>query len=486
MTAAHQGPIGSHFVAAETLVAQLGAWTHRAGPRYVRLADALGDLLGQDGLPEGARLPSERELALRLGVSRGTVVSAYAALAERGAVTRRQGSGTRVAGDRSSPGAAAVLRNPQFGRFITGPEVPIDLSFGAPHLDDLVAGLQGGVAEAARAGVPAHGYAPLGLPGLRDALAGRISARGVPCRPEEVLVTTGAQGALALLTAALVRPGDRVVVEAPTYPGAIELFSRAGATLVALERDHTGPRPEDLRRALSGVGAALVFLVPTCHNPTGAVMHEQRRRELLAVCTEHGVPVIEDETTAELLWDGTAPPSMASRNPDGVISVGSFSKVLWGGLRVGWIRAARPTILRIGRLKAAQDLGSGLLDQVAVLRVWPELDAIAEARRGQARRRHDTLTAALAARLPDWRIAPCRGGYSVWVRLPHGTGDDLAAAALEQGVAVSSGSSSAPQDLFLDHVRLCFAAPPAQLEEAAERLEVAWRVAAARSAVAAG
>ena len=121
-----------------------------------------------------------------------------------------------------------------------------------------------------------------------------------------------------------------------------------------------------------------------------------------------------------------------------------------------------------------------------MLRVWPELDAIAAARRGQARDRHDALTSALGARLPDWRIAPCRGGYSVWVRLPHGTGDDLAAAALEQGVAVSSGSSSAPQDLFLDHVRLCFAAPAAQLEEAAERLEVAWRVAAARSAVAAG
>jgi DNA-binding transcriptional MocR family regulator len=225
--------------------------------------------------------------------------------------------------------------------------------------------------------------------------------------------------------------------------------------------------------------------VPTCHNPTGAVMHEQRRRELLAVCQKHGAPVIEDETTAELLFDGSPPPSMASLDPEGVISVGSFSKVLWGGLRVGWIRAARATILRLGRLKAAHDLGSGMLDQLAVLGAWPDLDRLAQARREQARAGHDVLVAALARRLPDWRVAPCRGGYSLWVRLPQGTGDELAAAALGQGVAISSGSSSAPQDLFLDHVRLCFAAPPAQLEEAAERLSVAWRAASASSAAAA-
>jgi DNA-binding transcriptional MocR family regulator len=479
-----QGPISSHFVSAELLVSLLGAWTRRAGPRYVRLADGLEELLGQDGVPTGSRLPSERELAARLGVSRGTAVAAYAALAERGLVVRRQGSGTRVVAG-GGPGARGVLRNPQFSRFVTGPEVPIDLSFGAPYLDALVAGLHARAADAAAAGVPPHGYAPLGLPGLRDALAARTTARGVPCRPEEILVTTGAQSALALLTAALVRPGDRVVVEAPTYPGAVELFSRAGAVIVALERDHTGPRPEDLRRALAGVGAALVFLVPTCHNPTGAVMHEQRRRELLAVCRQHGAPVIEDETTAEVLFDGSPPPSMASLDPEGVISVGSFSKVLWGGLRVGWIRAARATVLRLGRLKAAHDLGSGMLDQLAVLGAWPDLDRLAQARREQARAGHDVLTAALARRLPDWRVAPCRGGYSLWVRLPQGTGDELAAAALGQGVAISSGSSSAPQDLFLDHVRLCFAAPLAQLEDAAERLAVAWEAVTAASAAAA-
>jgi DNA-binding transcriptional MocR family regulator len=458
----------SAVLRADQVVGGLGNWDDRPGPLYLRLADALADLLGQEPPPAGTRLPSERQLAAKLGLSRGTVVAVYAELAERELVSRRQGSGTRVIGT----GAAdppAVHRYPALTRLMSATPVQIDLSFGAPYLDELVADIAGGALAAVDAGAPVHGYAPLGLPDLRAAIAARA---GAP--PDEVLVTNGGQGALALLTAALVRPGDRVVVEAPTYPGAIELFSRAGATIVALGRDHAGPRPDELRRALSGMGAALVYLVPTCHNPTGSIMHEQRRRELLAVCTEHDVPLVEDETTADLVFEGAAPPPIGALDPRRVISIGSFSKVLWGGLRVGWIRAERRAILRLGRLKAANDLGQGVLDQLAVLTALPRLHEIAAARRAQARERHAVLIGALAERLPDWSFGPCRGGYSLWVRLPAGTGDELAAAALARGVGVAAGSASAPQDLFLDHVRMCFAAPPELLLEAVDRLAAAW------------
>jgi DNA-binding transcriptional MocR family regulator len=466
----------SQLLTPEALVGGIGAWSARSGPRYLRLAEAISDLIARESTPPGCRLPAERELAQLLELSRGTVVAAYSALAERGTVVRRQGSGTRVAGEPPAAPAAPRHLYPQLGRFLGAPAPQIDLAFGAPYVDDVVWQLQGRVADVMRGGAPSHGYAPLGLPALRDGIAERATAAGTPTGADEVLITSGAQGALALLTSMLVRPGDRVVVEAPTYPGAVELFSRAGASIVALPRDHAGPRPDDLRHALSAMGAAFVFLIPTCHNPTGSVMHEQRRRELLRVCGEHGVTVIEDLTTADLVFDGESPPTLSALDRgERVISVGSFSKILWGGVRVGWVRAPRGFILRLGRLKAASDLGSGLLDQAAVVASLGDLDAIIAQRRGLARERHDHLRRELAERLPEWAIGPTRGGYSFWVRLPWGTGDELAAAAMTRGVAVASGSNSAPEDRFLDHVRLCYPAPPELLTEAAIRLEDAWR-----------
>jgi DNA-binding transcriptional MocR family regulator len=470
-----QGQYMSQFLTAEALVGGLGAWTERPGPRYLRLAEAIADLIARESTSPGCRLPAERELAQLLELSRGTVVAAYSALAERGTVVRRQGSGTRVSGEPHAAPAVPRHLYAQLGRFLGAPAPQIDLAFGAPYVDDLVWQLQGRVADVMRAGAPAHGYAPLGLPALREGIADRLTAAGTPTGADDVLVTSGAQGALALLTSMLVRPGDRVVVEAPTYPGAVELFSRAGASIVALPRDHAGPRADDLRHALSAMGAAFVFLIPTCHNPTGSVMHEQRRRELLRVCREHDVTVIEDLTTADVLFDGESPPTLSALDADErVISVGSFSKILWGGVRVGWVRAPRGFILRLGRLKAARDLGSGLLDQAAVVASLGDLDAIIARRCEMARERHDHLRRELTERLPEWDINPARGGYSLWVRLPSGTGDELAAAAMTRGVAIAAGSNSAPEDRFLDHVRLCYPAPPELLTEAAVRLADAW------------
>jgi len=463
----------SQSLSAERLLGLMAGWERKRGPRYLALADAIQETVDREELEAGTRLPPERALAQLAGIGRGTVVAAYAALTERGVVERRQGSGTRLKGG-VAPSGARALRASLFGRAVQDDDGLIDLSFGAPWFDEHAARLAGSADDAIAAGAPIRGYAPLGLPGLRAAIAERLTGMGAATTDRQIVVTTGSQGAIQLLTTALVRRGDRVVVEAPTYPGAMELFSRAGAIVVAVRRDHAGPRPDDLARALGGPGAALVFLVPTCAYPTGGIMHEHRRREILATCAEHDVLVVEDLTPADLVFEGEPPQPLMAMAPDRVVTIGSFSKVLWGGLRTGWLRADPGLVLRLGRLKAAQDLGSGMLDQAAVLRALPGYDDAARVRRAQARLRYEALAAALRAELPEWQFEEPRGGWSLWVRLPHPCADELVAAAARRGVAIATGSNTAPDDLFLDHVRLCFPAEPPELEEAVRRLRLAW------------
>jgi DNA-binding transcriptional MocR family regulator len=461
-------------VTAEQLLAFAAGWEARRGPRYLALADAIADAVHQEELADGTLLPPERVLAQLASLSRGTVVAAYAELSERGLVERRRGSGTRLRTG-LAPNNARALRSSQLARVVRGDvEGHVDLSFGAPSCDEVVHDLAGDVGAVLRAGAPSHGYAPLGLPALRAAVAERLSAGGLPTDAAQIVVTNGGQGALQLLSAALVRRGDRVVVEAPTYPGAMELFSRAGAHVVGVRRDHAGPRPDDLARALGGPGAALVFLVATCHNPTGGIMPEARRREVLRICAERDVLVVEDVTVSDLSFEDPLPPSLTALASGPVVTVGSFSKVLWGGLRTGWLRADRALALRLGRLRAAQDLGSGLLDQAAVLAALPRYEEIRAARRRQAADRYAAFAAALAEQLPEWRHAPPRGGWSLWAELPLPVADDLAAVAGRHGVAISPGSNAAPDDLFPAHVRLCFPAPPDVLAEGVRRLAAAW------------
>jgi DNA-binding transcriptional MocR family regulator len=459
-------------VSAERCLVIIGAWTHRAGPRYARLAEAIADAVAQGLLTAGVRLPTERALAEAAGVSRGTVVAAYAELADRDLVTRRQGSGTTVTAPGRRP-SGRHLRNDGFNRQVSGPEVAIELSLAAPPYDEIVASLSGDTAGALAAGAPLHGYTPLGLPALRHGIAARLTARGIPTTAAQILVTSGAQGALQLIATAFVRPGDRVVVESPTYPGALELLSRAGAAVEGIPRDHAGPRPAPFAKALQAGDTALALLVPTCHNPTGTTMSERRRHELLAAVRQHDVLLVEDMTMADMTFTD-APPDLVALDPERVIALGSFSKILWGGLRTGWIRADAATILRLGRLRTAQDMGSGMLDQVACLGALPRLDAIIDERRAMARERHDILRAALARELPDWEVGRCDGGFSLWVRLPRANAPQMVSAALQHGVAIAGGDVGGLDDRHLDHVRICFTLEGDLLEEAATRLRRAW------------
>lgn len=449
----------------------LGDWRARRGPLYARLAEALADAASYGVLTSGTRLPSEREVSRHLGISRGTVGRAYELLSSHGLAATRLGSGTWLLSGSTSGGIRQVSLLSALAR---EGAAPIDLAVAAPQPEALPE-ISVDLATAARL-LPPHGYAPAGAPALRRAIAAHLTDhRRVPSRAEEVLVTQGGQGALTMIAGAFLSPGERVIVEEPTYPGAIEVFSRAGAELVGIGRDEAGIRPDRLTEALTAGPARLLYLVPTCHNPTGSVMSGARRREVLAITRERGLPVVEDTVMADLLFVGRAPEDLAASDPARVIGIGSLSKSVWGGLRVGWIRAPAETVRRLSRLRAALDLGSPALAQAGALAALADFDPLLAASRERAREHVDVLAAELGCRLPDWSFPRPRGGYSLWISLPHDGAAELARRALDRGVAISTGTGAGSTDRFSSQVRLSAGPPPAQIREGVARLALAWR-----------
>jgi DNA-binding transcriptional MocR family regulator len=447
----------------------LAEWRTRRGPLYLRLAEALADAVSYGLLSAETRLPSEREAARHLGVSRGTVSRAYEVLRGNGLAETRQGSGTYLL---SGSKAAGIRQVSLLSGLARERLVPIDLSVAAPQPQDLPE-ITVDLAAAARL-LPPHGYAPAGALALRGAIAAHLSEhRCVPTRAEEVLVTQGGQGALTLLASAYLGPGERVIVEEPTYPGAIEAFSRAGAELIAIARDEAGIRPDLLAQALASGPARLLYLVPTCHNPTGSVMSEARRREVIQIAAGRELRVIDDTVMADLLFSGPSPTDLAALDPTVTIGVGSLSKSVWGGLRVGWIRAPRETILRLSRLRAALDLGSSALAQAGALAVLADFDSLLAASKARAQDRLEILAAELTRELPDWSFSRPRGGYSLWVSLPQGRAEELARRALDHGVAISAGSGAGSSERFAANLRLSAGPPPAQIREGVARLALA-------------
>ncbi len=462
----------SEPIASSVFADALASWTTRPGPVYARLCDAIADAIAQGHLGLGTRLPSERALAGQLRISRGTVVAAYDALRARGIVQTRRGSGTVV---QSRAVQARAHRAPLLSRLVDGHEVPIDLALGAPMLDEAeLVDVTVSLRSASRL-LPAHGYAPVGLAALRAAVADRFRSRGIATTPDQIIITAGGQGALSLIAATFVRPNDRVITEAPTYPAAIEVFVRAGSRVEGVERDHAGPVVSRLEQMLAIESARLIYVIPTCHNPTGAVMSESRRLALLRVARERRALVVEDATMEDLAHDRPPPPSLAELDSDRVITIGSLSKTVWGGLRVGWIRASGEAILRLGRVRASFELGSPVLEQAAALDVLNRYDGLLERRRDLVRFRLGVLCSELRAQLPEWTFPEPRGGLSVWAELPHGNADALAQLALRRGVAIAPGRTAAPSEEFMGHVRLSAGPAPEAIREGVSRLAAAWQ-----------
>jgi DNA-binding transcriptional MocR family regulator len=449
-------------------------WRARPGPMAERLAAALRDAIGAGDLAPGARLPPERTLAAALRVSRGTVVAAYDTLRSETWLESRRGSGTYVSAAAGAPSGprrdAAVVRGP------IGPSGPVvDLTVASPAADETVVPAVRAAAHDLERQTGGHGYFTAGVPALRAALAAHLARAGLTASEDEILVTTGSQQALALLAAELVAPGDTAIVESPTYAGALDALRSAGARLVSSPVGDEGVTAAAVGRLMARTQPRLVYVTPSFNNPTGAVIPARERGRLARLAGEFQVPLIEDHAVADLAYAEPPPPPLASVAPGApVVTVGSLSKLFWGGLRVGWLRGPRHLVDRLARRKAVADTATAVVDQLAAVRLLAQADAVRARRTAELAARRDLLARLLGDLLPDWTWRTPAGGVCLWARLPAGDARDLAAIALRRGVAVVPGSHLAPDEAWAQHVRVPFTAEPAALETGVARLAGAW------------
>ncbi|MEV0082382.1 PLP-dependent aminotransferase family protein [Saccharopolyspora sp. NPDC050642] len=469
-------------ISLDRVVGLLGRWSAQRGALHELLAGRLRQLIDDGSLPPDTVLPPDRALAGALAVGRNTVVAAYRTLREEGRLERRQGSGTRVTSAWLTAARTAAVESvgPMYLHLLEPADGAIQLTCASPllpppELAELLPAVTGRLAAIG----PDMGYHPAGVPELRQAIADRYAQRGVPTRAEQILVVNGAQQALSLLIRLLVAPGDEVLLAAPTYPGSFELAQEAGARIRAVRADDG----LDLAGYLRAVAdrPALAYVITAFHNPTGELLPTLQRRRLAETCERHGVPLVDDEVLAELDLDDAAPEPL-----DGaaVINVGSLSKLVWGGLRVGWVRAPEPLITRLARLRAVHDLGGPVLDQWLATALLPRLDEVRERRIAELRARRDRLCAELDANLP-WTFRVPAGGQTLWATLPYGDASAFAQHALRFGVAVLPGQSLDPQRRSDRCLRIPFHYPPDELADAVRRMAEAWRSYDGTAAVAA-
>ncbi|WP_037674579.1 PLP-dependent aminotransferase family protein [Streptomyces griseus] len=321
-----------------------------------------------------------------------------------------------------------------------------------------------------------------GEPTLREQLATRTTARGLPTVADDLLVTTGSQQALSLLAAALLDPGDTVLVEDPCYLAALQVFGLAGARVIAVPTDADGVDPEALAAAVERERPKLLYTVPTFQNPTGRTMPVERRAAVASVAARHGLWIIEDDPYGELRYDGERVPWIAAHADarDRTVLLGSFSKVMAPGLRLGWLRA--PAELRRACVvaKQAADLHTPTVNQLAAARYLTEGDLDAHVARvaGVYRERRDAMLAGLAEALPagsSWQRP--EGGMFLWARLPESYDTTaLLTEVVRHDVAYVPGAPFYAGEPDRSTLRLCFVTQtPEEIAEGLRRLGEGFR-----------
>ena len=437
--------------------------------------------------PIGSRLPSQRVLAERFGVNRSTIIAAIGELADYGIVEGRHGAGTRIASNTWSlmlPGAPDWADYVSSGFFKANNDtiqtinrLEFDRSktrLGTGELDPRLfpRDMWRRVAGEAAAEISSLGYPPPeGLDVLREAIAAHMEAWGISCTPGQVLVSSGALQALQMISVSLLSAGSTVYAEAPSYIKSLQVFQSAGMKLVGVPMDEHGLDVDALGKLMGGGSQsegmtaavpsapqtslpprakatrendAVLYTIPTNHNPTGVTMSEPRRRALIASCVANRLPIIEDCAYQDLIFDGDTPHTLKSFDETGmVITLGSASKALAPGLRIGWIVADERIVQRLADVKMQMDYGASTLSQWVFARFLSSglYDEYMVSLRMQLRRRRDaaleTLERLFAGRA-HWNVP--RGGFYVWLTFdePVRTGR-LFQRAIEHGVLLNPG-----------------------------------------------
>ncbi|CAG0936409.1 2-aminoadipate transaminase [Thermoflexales bacterium] len=476
---------------------------HSDIPLYRQIEGFLRQGILSGSFAPETRLPATRTLARDLGLNRLTVETAYAELQADGLIYTRSGSGTYVL-PRFQPAPVAHTSSdlawprwhhaemrsvsaPTPDELLAAARQPHPLSLangtGDPHLFPVKDFHKIMQTVIRRDGIAALEYGdPRGYAPLRRTIAHVLTSQGMAVHPDQILITSGSQQGLALVSQLLLKPGDEVLVETPTYAGALDLFRALNLSIVSVPLDAQGLQIERLEQRLQQRLIKLIYTMPTFQNPTGSCLSTPRRRQLLALADRYNVPILEDDFVGDLRYEGRAQPALKALDPGGhVIYASTFSKMLMPGLRVGFLVATGPIYDRLVNFKRASDLATSNLIQRAV-------EAYVTIGRYQAhlrrscqiyRQRRDAMLTSIKRQLPaSVQFNPPHGGLFVWLRLPAGlSSSELLPLACEAGVAFAPGRDFFPADSVEDNgLRLNFATQqPADIEEAIKRLGIALR-----------
>ncbi len=477
-------------------------------PAYLQIRDHIVALIDDGTLRPGDRLPPSREFAKSIGVHRSTVVRAFEEIHALGYLESRPGSYTTVR-RRARPPATVEPRTPdsalidwasRFSRS-TGGAMDSGQPWSSTLTDSRVINFERLAADPRLApsddlrrclkrtlldrGAETLDYAdPAGWSPLRETVSRRLRAHGVSVGSDEILITNGAQQALDLVLRLMTRAGDRIIVEAPTYGMLHPLLSLHGIEPVEVPMRDGGMDLGALERTLDVETPKLLYTMPNFQNPTGVTTDQAHRERLLELCEIWGVPLVEDGFEEEMKYFGKAVLPIKSMDANGlVLYVGSFSKVVFPGLRIGWIAAPRAVVGRLASIQHATCLAANTLAQAAADRFSRGGDFEAYLRRIHRiyRRRMQTILEALGRRLPsgvEWTRPT--GGYTLWLTLPHPAEAEaeICGKLNGAGVRVAPGRwfyASTPEHA---HLRLSIACvDEGQIEEGVRRLGDALRAA---------